>query len=111
MGRTDEKVLARGRRKERVKKSFKIERGVPRLAVFRSNKHIYAQIINDLEGKTVVSASTLKEEAEKAGVRNNLAGAKWVGKTLATLAKAANIEQVCFDRGGFRYHGRVKALA
>jgi large subunit ribosomal protein L18 len=84
----------------------------PRLAVFRSNNHMYAQIIDDSEGKTLVSASTLekavKTELEKT---NNTDAAAYVGKVIAERAVAAGIKEVVFDRGGFIYQGKVKALA
>ena len=82
--------------------------GRPRLSVHRSGKHIYAQIIDDAEGKTVASASTL---ANHEGGTANVAAATEVGKRVAEAAKAAGVTQVVFDRGGFLYHGRVKALA
>jgi large subunit ribosomal protein L18 len=80
----------------------------PRLSVHRSGKHIYAQVIDDAEGRTVASASTL---AGHEGSTANIAAATEVGKRLAEAAKAAGVTQVVFDRGGFLYHGRVKALA
>lgn len=86
----------------------------PRLAVFRSNSHIYAQVIDDTVGFTLAAASTLTPEIrEKLGEvgSNNVEAAKLVGEKIAELCKAKNIEKVCFDRGGFRYHGRVQALA
>jgi large subunit ribosomal protein L18 len=84
----------------------------PRLAVFRSNKHIYAQIIDDSRGSTVTAASTLDVDAKKdAKNGGNIAAAKAVGKLVAERAKAKGVESVLFDRGGYLYHGRVKALA
>ena len=80
----------------------------PRLAVFRSLKHVYAQIIDDTKGHTLLSASSQDEGHEGGG---NAVGAKVVGARLAEKAKAAGIESVVFDRGGFAYHGRVQALA
>jgi large subunit ribosomal protein L18 len=85
---------------------------VPRLNVFRSLGHIYAQIVDDTRGHTLVSASSLDKEVRmtlKGG--GNVAAAKGVGQVLATRAKAAGISRVVFDRGGYAYHGRVKALA
>ena len=83
----------------------------PRLAVFRSNKHIYAQIIDDAKGVTLTAASSLDADA-KNDIKNggNVAAAKAVGKLVAQRAKAKGIEAVLFDRGGYIYHGRVKAL-
>ena len=81
----------------------------PRLNVFRSNANIYAQIIDDVNGVTLVSAHTLEKELE--GATGNCEAAKKVGTVLAERAKAKGIEQVVFDRGGYVYHGRVAALA
>ena len=81
----------------------------PRLNVFRSNANIYAQIIDDVNGVTLVSANTLEKELE--GSTGNCEGAKKVGQVLAERAKAKGIEEVVFDRGGYVYHGRVAALA
>ena len=84
----------------------------PRLAVYRSNGHIYAQVIEDTTGRTLVSASSIDKETRtslKGG--NNVAAAKVIGKKIAERARAAGIEKVVFDRGGYMYHGRVEALA
>jgi len=82
----------------------------PRLAVFRSVNHIYAQVIDDRKGKTLVSASSNeKKSSVKSG--GNVAGAKEVGKLVAERAKAQGISKIVFDRGGYLYHGRIKALA
>ncbi len=101
------------RRKTRVRKSLrKTSKGRPRLSVFRSSKHIYAQVIDDAEGKTLASASSLDKELRgqlKTGADTNAAAE--VGKVLAQRATAAGVSQVVFDRGGYIYHGRVKALA
>ena len=84
----------------------------PRLSVYRSNAQIYAQVIDDATGRTLVSASSVdKETRQQTKGGANIAAAKVVGKTLATRALAANVSQVVFDRGGYKYHGRVKALA
>ena len=84
----------------------------PRLAVYRSLNHIYAQVIDDGTGKTLVSASSLDKETRKQSKGGgNVASAKVVGKAIAERAKAAGISQVVFDRGGYKYHGRVEALA
>ena len=86
--------------------------GKPRLSVHRTNKQIYAQVIDDLAGVTVASASTMDKDfraAAKSGGNADAAAA--VGKLIAERAKEAGVEQVVFDRGGFRFHGRVKALA
>jgi large subunit ribosomal protein L18 len=81
----------------------------PRLAVFRSSRHIYAQLIDDFAGRTLASASTLSDTAAEAGSPKDKA--KQVGLDLARRARDEGIEQVTFDRGGFKYHGRVQALA
>jgi len=84
----------------------------PRLSVFRSNIHIYAQIIDDESGRTLAACSTVEKEVCADGVYGgNKEAAQLVGKALASRAKAAGIERVCFDRGPFKYHGRVQALA
>jgi large subunit ribosomal protein L18 len=84
----------------------------PRLAVFRSQSHIYAQIIDDDGGRTLVAASSLDKDVKGAHKRGaDVAAAKAVGNLIATRAKAKGIELVVFDRGGFQYHGRIKALA
>jgi large subunit ribosomal protein L18 len=84
----------------------------PRLAIFRSNKHIYAQVIDDSKGATLTAASTLDTDAKKDLKHGgNVAAAKAVGKLIAARAKAKGVETVLFDRGGYLYHGRVKALA
>lgn len=80
----------------------------PRLSVYRSNRYIYAQIINDVEGKTLVAASALDLEPVK---RTKVEAAREVGRRIAQRALEAGIRKVAFDRGGFKYHGRVKALA
>lgn len=84
--------------------------GRPRLSIHRTNQHMYAQIIDDAEGKTLVSASTMEADLRAAATSNREAAGK-VGQLIAERAKAAGVEQVIFDRGGFLYHGRVKALA
>ena len=96
----------------RIRNRFSGTAERPRLAVFRSNNHIYAQIIDDTVGKTLVSASTVeKSVASELEKTNDVAAAAKVGTVIAERAKAAGIEQVVFDRGGFIYTGKVKALA
>ncbi len=82
----------------------------PRLAVFRSLKHIYAQVIDDAHGRTLAAAGTAEKNSAVAS-GGNVAGAKEIGKLIAERAKAKGITKVVFDRGGFMYHGRIKALA
>lgn len=109
---SDKKSIARTRRHHRVRKRLSGTAERPRLNVFRSLRHIYAQIIDDEVGHTLVSASTSESE-----VRKQIEGmaktdqAQLVGKVLAERALAKGVTQVVFDRGGYRYHGRVKALA
>jgi large subunit ribosomal protein L18 len=103
---------ARRRRHQRIRAKISGTAERPRLNVFRSLEHIYVQVIDDVAGHTLLSASTLEGElaAELAG-KNKRQQAAAVGKVLAQRAKAAGINQVVFDRGGYLYHGRVKALA
>lgn len=105
------------KRKRRVRKKIKGTPERPRLSIYRSGKNIYAQIIDDLSGKTLAQASSMEKDfqeqakvVEKAG-GNTRGGAGLVGKVLGDRAKAGGIEQVVFDRNGYIYHGRVKALA
>ena len=97
---------------QRIRKTLNGTPVRPRLAVFRSNKHIYAQIIDDAKGTTLATASSLDPDTKK-GLKNggNVAAAKAVGKLVAQRAKAKGIDVVLFDRGGYLYHGRIKALA
>jgi large subunit ribosomal protein L18 len=103
---------ARRHRHLRVRKNLLISKDRPRLSVFRSLKHIYAQLIDDIEGQTLVAASTLDPEvrAQVTGLKKS-EQAKVVGEVLARRAKARGIEKVVFDRGGYKYHGRVRSLA
>ena len=106
---TRNRTGARRRRHFRVRKSVHGTGNRPRLAVFRSNKHIYAQVIDDDQGTTLASASS-KESSVK-GKTLTVDVAAEVGKLIGARAKDAGVETVVFDRGGFKYHGRVKALA
>ena len=103
------RAVTRVRRHGRIRSKVKGASERPRLAVFRSGKHIYAQVIDDVKGTTLVAASTLDKDLKGAG--DTVAGAKKVGALIAERAKAKSIENVVFDRGGFQYHGRIKALA
>ena len=99
-------------RHERVRKNIFGTPDVPRLCVYRSTKNIYAQVIDDVNGKTLVAASTLDKDIKaEAAYGGNKAAAKLVGQKVGKLAKEAGIETVCFDRGGYLYHGRVAELA
>ena len=106
-------LTATERRTARVRRAIKVGAGGrPRLSVFRSSKHIYAQIIDDVKGTTLVAASSLEKpmrEGAKTGA--NISAAKEVGKLIAERAKEKGIKDVVFDRGGYLYHGRIKALA
>jgi large subunit ribosomal protein L18 len=99
------------KRRQRVRTKLRAKGSVrPRLSVHRSGRHIYAQIIDDAAGKTVAAASTLEKDARSA-TGATVAAATAVGKAVAERAKAAGITSVVFDRGGFLFHGRVKAVA
>ena len=100
----------RRRIRYRIRKKLSGDATRPRLAVFRSDKHIYAQVIDDLAGRTVVQASSLDKEL-KAKHGGNVEAAKAVGSAIASRLKERGIETVVFDRGGYLYHGRIKALA
>ena len=105
-----DKVVARQRRHRRVRKHVRGTAERPRLAVFRSNKHVIAQVIDDVAGHTLAAASTVEAELRTAATGNREAAAK-VGRLVAERARAAGVQKVVFDRGGFRYHGRVAAVA
>jgi large subunit ribosomal protein L18 len=117
--RPEKKLEARLRRKKRVRKKIFGYPERPRVSVFRSHKHIYAQIINDVEGHTLVALSSLSPEVRtkveelksKGKVKGKVDVARLVGRMLAEKAKEKGITKVVFDRGGYKYHGRVKALA
>ena len=104
--------IARKRRHRRVRVKISGSPDRPRLNVFRSSKHIYVQVIDDSKGATLVAASTVDRElAARASGKTKKEQAALVGEMVAERAKAAGINEVVFDRGGFRYHGRVKVLA
>ncbi len=104
--------VTNARRKQRVRLSLRrVANGRPRLSVFRSSKHIYAQVIDDLKGTTLASASSLEKTMRDAGKTGaDIDAAKAVGKLLAERAVKNGVKEVIFDRGGYLYHGRVKAL-
>lgn len=106
------KAQVRTRVHKRIRQKLSGSAARPRLAVFRSVKHIYAQVIDDSVGHTLAAASS-NEKSDKNGVKSggNVAGAKAVGKLLAERAQEKGVKAVVFDRGGYLYHGRVKALA
>ncbi len=106
------KRARRARRKLSIRKKVLGTSERPRLAVFRSAKHIYAQLIDDTKGVTLVAASSqAKDIRGEVSYGGNVAAAKTIGRILAERARAKNIEAVAFDRAGYRYHGRVKGLA
>ncbi len=102
--------LGRERRHRRVRKKVRGTAERPRLAVFRSNRHIYAQIIDDVSGRTISAASTVESDAGSSAT-GTVEAAKSVGKRVAERARAQGVSTVVFDRGGFRYHGRVAGVA
>jgi len=104
-----EKKEIRSRIHKRIRRKLAGTSERPRLAVFRSVAHIYAQVIDDTAGKTLVSASSVDKDGKTSG--GNVAAAKAIGKLVAQRAKEKGIKTVVFDRGGYQYHGRVKALA
>lgn len=111
MARYKTKKEQRLRRHRRLRKTISGTAERPRLAVCVTSKHIYVQFINDDTGTTITSASTLDARFRESGDKANLAGAEKLGTIAAEKAKAAKISASVFDRGGFRYHGKVKALA
>jgi large subunit ribosomal protein L18 len=112
MAATDNKIVKRIARHARIRKSMFGTPDRPRLCIFRSAKNIYAQIIDDTTGQTLVAASTLdKDVKDKIPYGGNKEAAKVVGEQVAKKALEKGIEVVCFDRGGFLYHGRIKELA
>jgi len=111
MAKTNPKVTARKKRVQRIRKAIfgTIER--PRMSVFRSNRHIYAQIIDDVQRKTLVAMSTEDKSFTTDDATNKSEQARKVGLLIAEKAKSAGIQKIVFDRGGYLYHGRVKALS
>src|SRR5438874_8791992 len=106
------KTIRMERRRHHIRKTLMGSSERPRLSVFRSNMHIYAQLIDDYAGRTLAAASSTPKDV-RGDLKNggNISAAKVVGKMIAERAKAAGIKQIAFDRGGRKYHGRVKALA
>ena len=104
-----EKNEIRSRIHKRIRRKLQGTAERPRLAVFRSVAHIYAQVIDDSKGRTVVAASSVEKAAKTNG--GNVAAAKAIGRAIAQRAQEKGIKKVVFDRGGYQYHGRVKALA
>lgn len=108
--KTNPKQVVRFKRKRRIRARVQGTIQRPRLSVFRSNRHLYAQLVDDVKGHTLVAASTLEEDL-KDKVAGSVEGAKTLGNLVAKRALAKKISKVVFDRGGYLYHGRVKALA
>jgi large subunit ribosomal protein L18 len=102
---------ARLRRHHRVRKKITGTPERPRLAVFRSNRHLTLQVIDDVNGRTIAAAATVEPDIRAAGPTGNISAATTAGRLVAERAKAAGVSQVVFDRGGFLFHGRVKAAA
>ncbi len=111
MSTSNQKRAARIRRKAHIRKRIRGTAERPRLSVFRSAAHIYAQVVDDVSGRTLVSASTIQSELRGEGDSGKIEGAKRVGAAVAERALAAGVSTVVFDRNGFLFHGRVKALA
>ena len=111
MPKTDNKVIARKKRIKRIRKKISGSAERPRLRVFKSNRHIYAQLIDDVAGHTLLTESTLNKEIDRAEYKDKTALAGRVGELIAEKAKSRGIDNVVFDRGGYRYHGRVKSLS
>src|SRR5689334_25008093 len=109
MDRAKQRVESRGRIRERIRRKVLGTAERPRLAVFKSLKHIYVQVIDDASGKTLVAASTREKDSSTKGA--NAAAAKAVGALIAKKAKDKGVTRVVFDRGGYLYHGNIKALA
>jgi large subunit ribosomal protein L18 len=106
------RIVGRERRKLRIRRKINGTPKQPRLTVFRSSKHIYAQVVDDVAGKTLAHASTLTKTVKgNAGEANKTDAAKLVGHAIADILKKQGIERVVFDRNGYLYHGRVRALA
>lgn len=108
--RTNSKQVVRFKRKRRIRARIEGTSERPRLAVFRSNQHLYVQLVDDLKGHTLVSASTLESDL-KDKLSGNVEGAKTIGNLIAKRALAKNIAEVVFDRSGYIYHGKLKAVA
>jgi large subunit ribosomal protein L18 len=112
MAKTNPRIAQRVRRHERVRKNLRGSADCPRLCVYKSLRYIYAQLVDDDAGTTLAAASSLEKPlAEGLGSTKDCAAARKVGAAIAERAKAKGIERVVFDRAGFPYHGRVKALA
>jgi large subunit ribosomal protein L18 len=108
--KTDPRIVGRRRRHLRVRKKVEGSAQRPRMVVTRSSRHVFVQVVDDISGRTIASASTMESDLRTAGT-DKTAKARKVGELVAERAKAAGVERVVFDRGGNRYHGRVAAIA
>lgn len=108
MSKTTPSTQRRLRRKQGIRKGLFGSAECPRMSVYRSSKHIYVQVINDFTGSTIASSSSVQLKLPYGG---NVEAAKQVGQEVAKAVQAAGVNAVCFDRNGFKYHGRIKALA
>jgi len=109
---TNPRQVIRLSKKTRIQKKIKLQQGlVPRFVIYRSNQYLYAQVVDDLKASTVVQANTLEKDFESLGSTKNLEAAKALGKLIAQRALEKKIEKVLFDRNGYDYHGRIKAVA
>lgn len=111
MAKTNPRTTARAKRISRIRKKITGSSDRPRLCVFKSNKHIYAQVVDDSLGKTITSMSTVDKSFDGSDEQDKSSAAKKVGAVIAERALAAGVEKVVFDRGGYIYHGRVKSLS
>ena len=112
MAKTNPRIVAREKRIKRIRKKITGTQDRPRLRVFKSARHIYAQVIDDSAGNTLLAASTLDQAVkDDADLKGKTAKAKKVGEIIAAKAKDKGVKEVIFDRGGYIYHGRVKALS
>lgn len=111
MAKTSPKVIARKKRAQRIRTKVQGTAERPRMSVYRSNRHIYVQIIDDVRGMTLLACSTGSKSFDASAVKGKCEQAKEIGRQVAAKAKAAGIEQVVFDRGGNQYHGRIRSLS
>ena len=109
--KSEKKRLLLQKRRWRIRKKIKGTAAIPRLSLYLSNQHVYAQCIDDTAGKTLASVSSINKDKREQQLKPNVAGSTVLGKLMAEAAKKANIEKVVFDRNGRRYHGCVKAFA
>lgn len=112
MDKVKRKKQRRDKIRRRIRSSIRGTKDRPRMSIYKSNKHIYVQLIDDLNSHTLVSASSLSNEIEdQINEKTGVEQAQIIGKHLAEKAKSANIKKVVFDRGGYKYHGQIKAIA